>query len=192
MNNKPTNNQISDSLDKTPNIYLIGYRGSGKTSVGKMLARLLNRPFLDMDAEAVQAAGASIQDMVAHHGWDAFRRLESNIVKQMALRSGHIVATGGGVILDADNIRRMKSSGRVIWLRIKPETARNRISQDPATPGQRPGLTTAGCMVEIASVMQHRAPLYEQAADMMVDADDADIETICRYILSIIVEAETA
>ena len=192
MNNKPTNNQISDSLDKTPNIYLIGYRGSGKTSVGKMLARLLNRPFLDIDAEAVQAAGASIQDMVAHHGWEAFRRLESDIVKQTALRSGHIIATGGGVILNADNIRRMKSSGRVIWLRIKPETARNRISEDPLTLDQRPGLTTAGCMAEIASVMQHRAPLYEQSADLMVDADDADIETICRYILAIIVEAETA
>jgi shikimate kinase len=177
-------------LDKTLNIYLIGYRGSGKTSVGKMLARLLNRPFLDMDAEAVQAAGASIQDMVAHHGWEAFRRLESNIVKQTALRSGHIVATGGGVVLDADNIRRMKSSGRVIWLRIRHETARIRIAGDRATIDQRPGLTTAGCMDEVESVMRDRAPLYEKASDLTVDTDDLDIETICRYILSILTSTE--
>lgn len=177
-------------MKNIPNIYLIGYRGSGKTSVGKMLAHLLNRPFLDMDAEAVQMAGMTIGDMVARQGWEAFRQLESGIVKQMALRNGHVIATGGGVVLNADNVQRMKSSGQVIWLRIRHETARIRIAGDRATIAQRPGLTTAGCMDEVESVMRDRAPLYEKASDLTVDTDDLDIETICRHILSILTSTE--
>ncbi len=177
-------------LDKTLNIYLIGYRGSGKTSVGKTLARLLNRTFLDMDIEAVQASGMNIHDMVARHGWEAFRRLEADIVRKVALRNGHVIATGGGVVLDADNVQRMKSSGRVIWLRIRHETARIRVAGDPATADQRPGLTAAGCMDEVESVMRDRAPLYEKASDLTVDTDDLDIETICRHILSVLASTE--
>ena len=165
------------------NIYLIGYRCCGKTSVGKALSKLLGRPFLDTDAAVVQKAGMSISEIVAQSGWEAFRNIEKSVITQTTLLDHHIIATGGGVILNPDNVRNMKKAGHVIWLRVSPETVRTRMAADLQTTIQRPDLTTTGSMNEIEAVLLSRQPLYEKASDVVLDTDIQGVEAICQKIL---------
>ena len=165
------------------NIYLIGYRCCGKTSVGKALSKLLGRPFLDTDEAVVQKAGMTISDIVAKNGWDAFRDMEKSAIDQTTFLNQYVIATGGGVILNPDNVRNMKKAGRVIWLRASPETVRARMAADPETLIQRPGLTTTGSMDEIEAVLLARQPLYENAGHLVMDTDILGIDAICRKII---------
>jgi len=165
------------------NIYLIGYRCCGKTSVGKALSRLLGRPFLDTDEAVVQKAGMTISDIVAKNGWDAFRDMEKNAIDQTTFLNQYVIATGGGVILNPDNVRNMRKAGRVIWLRASPETVRARMAADPETLIQRPGLTPTGSMDEIEAVLLARQPLYENAGHLVMDTDILGIDAICRKII---------
>jgi shikimate kinase len=165
------------------NIYLIGYRCCGKTSVGKMLSRLLGRPFLDTDEAVVQKAGMTISDIVAKNGWDAFRDMEKSVIDQTTFLNQYVIATGGGVILNPDNVRNMRKAGRVIWLRVSPKTVRARMGADPETLFQRPSLTAIGCMDEIEAVLLTRQPLYEKASHLVLDTDILGIDAICRKII---------
>jgi shikimate kinase len=165
------------------NIYLIGYRCCGKTSVGKALSRLLGRPFLDTDEAVVQKAGMTISDIVAKNGWDAFRDMEKSAIDQTTFLNQYVIATGGGVILNPENVRNMKKAGRVIWLRASPETVRARMAADPETLIQRPGLTVTGSMDEIEAVLLARQPLYENASHIVMDTDILGIDAICRKII---------
>ena len=165
------------------NIYLIGYRCCGKTSVGKALSRLLGRPFLDTDEAVVQKAGMTISDIVAKNGWDAFRDMEKNAIDQTTFLNQYVIATGGGVILNPDNVRNMRKAGRVIWLKVSPETVRARMAADPITLIQRPDLTATGSMDEIEAVLLTRQPLYEKAGHLALDTDILGIDAICRNIL---------
>jgi shikimate kinase len=165
------------------NIYLIGYRCCGKTSVGKTLSRLLGRPFLDTDEAVVQKAGMTISDIVAKNGWDAFRDMEKYAIDQTTFLNQYVIATGGGVILDPDNVRNMRKAGRVIWLRASPETVRARMAADPETLIQRPDLTATGSMDEIEAVLLTRQPLYEKAGHLALNTDILGIDAICRKII---------
>ena len=165
------------------NIYLIGYRCCGKTSVGKALSKLLNRPFLDTDAQVVQKAGMTISEMVSKGGWESFRDMEKSVIDQTTFLNQYVIATGGGVILNPDNVRNMKKAGLVIWLRASPETVRDRMAADPETLIQRPDLTSTGSMDEIEVVLLTRRPLYEKACHLALDTDILGIDAICRIIL---------
>ena len=165
------------------NIYLIGYRCCGKTSVGLALSTLLDRPFMDTDAKVVEKAGMTISEMVSRSGWEAFRDMEKSVIAQTTSLFHHVIATGGGVILNPDNVRNMKKAGWVIWLRATPETVRARMAADPETLFQRPDLTPAGSMGEIESVLLTRQPLYEKASHLILDTDILGIDAICRKIL---------
>ena len=173
------------------NIYLIGYRCCGKTSVGKALSGLLRWPFLDTDAQVVRKAGMPITEMVSKKGWEAFRELEKSVIGQTRLLNRHVIATGGGVILNPDNVRTMQEAGRVIWLKVSPQTARTRMAIDPETHIQRPGLTPIGSMNEIETVMSARQPLYEKAGHLELDTDMLDIDAICRKIIEHIYQGES-
>lgn len=165
------------------NIYLIGYRCCGKTSVGKALSKLLDRPFLDTDSQVVKIAGMTIREMVSRNGWNAFRDLEKSVIAQTSFMKNHVIATGGGSILNPDNVRNMRKAGRVIWLRVSPETIRDRMAADPDTCIQRPGLTPIGSMNEIETVLFTRQALYETASHFELDTDFFGIDAICRMIL---------
>jgi shikimate kinase len=165
------------------NIYLIGYRCCGKTSVGKALAKLLDRPFLDTDAIVVEKSGMTIGDIVAKNGWNAFRDMEKSVIEQTTLLDLYVIATGGGSILNPDNVRNMRKAGRVIWLRVNPQTVRVRMAADPETRIQRPGLTPIGSTDEIETVLLSRQPLYESAGHLALDTDILGIDVICRKIL---------
>jgi shikimate kinase len=165
------------------NIYLIGYRCCGKTSVGKALSKLMEWPFLDTDAQVVQAAGMTITEMVSRSGWDAFRHIEKTVIDRTRKLDRHVIATGGGVILNPDNIRSMQDAGHVIWLKVSPQTIRIRMAADPDTHNQRPGLTPIGSLDEIETVLSVRQPLYEQAGQLELDTDILGIDDICRNII---------
>jgi shikimate kinase len=160
------------------NIFLIGFRCTGKSSVGKALAHRLAYPFKDADEELVRESGICIADMVAMHGWPFFREQEQEIIHRLSRTDNHVIATGGGAILNPDNIRDMKDNGFVIWLKAKPETIRQRIVRDKVTQEQRPALTDKGLIAEIEETLAIRNPLYEQASDICVDTDDLDIGEI--------------
>lgn len=167
------------------NIYLIGYRCTGKTTLGRVLARRLGRPFVDTDDAVVAESGQTIADMVARHGWDHFRTMESDLLKMLAGKQGHVVGTGGGVVLAADNVAAMRASGKVVWLRCRPATIYRLMRADPRSGDMRPSLTGAGTLrEEIETTLAAREPLYRSAMDITVDTDDFDVDRLCDTIIN--------
>ncbi len=165
------------------NIYLVGYRATGKTTVGKCLADRTHQPFVDADHILEEEQGQSISSIVEAGGWESFRALEKDLIHRLSKLQGHIIAPGGGAVLDPDNVRRMQQSGLVVWLTATPETIGRRISSDPKTPDQRPALTDQGVLEEITSVLEERTPLYAAAAGLILATDNMDTETVCDRIL---------
>lgn len=165
------------------NIFLIGYRGTGKSEVGKRLATILDRPWLDMDQELTQRIGTTLRAYVDRWDWPAFRREEKNLVQEICRRNGWVVSTGGGVVLDADNVTAMRSSGRVIWLQASPGIIQERLAADPRTHDLRPPLSAlAEPAAEIKDLLGLRVPLYRQAAHWQIDTEGLSTEQVCRRI----------
>jgi shikimate kinase len=165
------------------NIYLIGYRGAGKTAVGRCLSAALGRPFCDMDEELARRCAGTIREFVGRHGWPAFRGEEKALLQEIARQSGRVVSTGGGVVLDAENVSAMRRSGRVVWLRAAAKTLRERLQADEGTPDNRPALSALIPLdEEIQSTLSERTPLYRQAMDFSVATDGRPVEDICRII----------
>lgn len=148
--------------------YIIGPRGSGKTTIGKQLAEQKSYQFIDTDKLIVERAGTSIAQIVEQHGWDYFRHLESEVLKSIS-QPNSIVSTGGGIILSEENQRVMRDNGTVIYLSAKPEILAERLAAEPQAD-QRPSLTGKSMIEEIAEVMSQREPLYLATAHHVVDA----------------------
>jgi len=165
------------------NLFLIGSRCTGKTSVGKSFSKKIGWPFIDLDLKLVEEQGVTIADIVSHQGWDAFREMERALVQSICARDRHVVATGGGVVLDENNVKDMKRSGILIWLKAAPETIRNRMLNDQGTEAQRPSLTSKGLLEEIDDTFVKRNPLYENAMDFFILTDNYSVEEICNIII---------
>lgn len=165
------------------NLFLIGYRCTGKSSLGQSLSNKLGWPYVDTDEMLVSESGRSIKQIVQTQGWEAFRKLERKVVQQVCLKHGQVVATGGGVVLDEANLKRMKQSGKVIWLKARPETIEKRMMEDHDTAASRPSLTAGDSVAEIKETMTEREPLYRQAMDFCVQTDDRRIDEICEIIM---------
>ncbi|OEU67916.1 MAG: hypothetical protein BBJ57_12100 [Desulfobacterales bacterium PC51MH44] len=165
------------------NIFLIGYRCTGKTSVGRALAKSLGRPFFDADAELVEEQGLNISEIVSQQGWDAFREMEKAIIKKVCALDDFVVATGGGVVLNDENVKNMKKSGVLVWLKATPGTIKKRILQDNNTKDFRPALTLKGSVEEIEETLLFRNPYYENAMDFYVDTDYFGIDEVCSAII---------
>jgi len=165
------------------NLFLIGYRCTGKSTVGRSLAGKLSRPFVDTDALVVTQQRMSIKEIVDIHGWEGFREMEHVILKNVCSLSGQVVATGGGIVLNDENVMRMKKSGKIIWLGAKPETIKARMLQDKGTRDFRPALTLNDNIAEIKETLNSRGPLYKRAMDFYVDTDEHDIREVIEIIL---------
>ena len=170
-------------LKNTTNIFLIGYRCTGKTSVGKMLAERLGWSFVDIDNLVVQTTGVSISQLVASHGWPRFREHERMALQAVSAGSRQVVATGGGIVLDARNVNSMSNAGKVVWLTANVKTIQARMRDDGATAGNRPALTKRGAMEETETVLAERAPLYRAAANLVVDTEGQTIAAVYNQIL---------
>lgn len=165
------------------NIVLIGYRGVGKSSVGKILAAQLHRELVSTDAEIVRRAGQTIPTIIQQHGWEYFRDRESDVCRDLADRDDLIIDTGGGAILRQHNVKVLKKNGRLIWLTASVESIASRIGSDT----QRPSLTgTKSFVEEIEEVLKERIPTYQAAADHMVTTDDQPIERVVEQIVACI------
>ncbi len=165
------------------NIYLIGFRCTGKTTVSEILANRLGWSAIDSDVELVKEQGTTIADIVEKKGWDAFRSIEKTIIKKLGTLNNHVVSTGGGAILDEENVANMRENGKVVWLTADPDTIRNRMAQDETTEDSRPALTDKGIYDEIVETLTIRNPKYEKAMDFSVNTVDHDIPEVCRIII---------
>jgi shikimate kinase len=165
------------------NIFLIGYRCTGKTSVGRFLAKRIGWPFVDTDMTLIKEQGQQISEIVNTKGWDSFRKMEKQVIQCVCERDRRVVATGGGVVLDEENVKRMKDSGVLVWLRASIDTIENRMAQDPLTRDFRPALTSKAGLEEIKETLLLRNPFYEKAMDVIVDTDLIGIEAVCDAIL---------
>jgi shikimate kinase len=163
------------------NIVLIGYRGTGKSSVGKALAQRLERRLISTDAEIVTRAGLPIPEIVQRFGWEHFRNLESEVCHELAGQDGLVIDTGGGAILRQQNVDRLKANGRLFWLTAEVRTIAERIGGDT----QRPSLTgTKSFVEEIGEVLREREPKYRAAADHVVPTDGKSVGEIVQTILA--------
>jgi len=154
------------------NIVLIGYRGTGKSTVGQLLAARLGRELVSTDAEIIKRAKRTIPEIVTQEGWEYFRNLESDICRELASRDKLVIDTGGGAILRTQNVEALKKNGTVFWLTASIETIGKRIGGDD----QRPSLTGGKSFVdEIGDVLRERTPNYQTAADHTIVTDDRSI-----------------
>jgi shikimate kinase len=181
--------QSQPLLDKR-NLVLIGCRACGKTSVGKALAQALGRSFVDLDEELVAQAGRSVAAIVAEEGWPGFRRREKELVQHYGSLTGQVLAPGGGVVLDPDNVHILREHGLVIWLTAAPAELGRRLRQDQGTGDFRPSLTGADAVAEIEQVLSEREPLYRGAAHLTFDTTELSIAEIVRHILNTILGGE--
>lgn len=162
------------------NLVLIGYRGTGKSTVGKVLAARLGRELVSTDKEIVRRAGRSIPEIVKDHGWDHFRDLESEVCRDLAGRDNLVIDTGGGAILRRQNVEVLKRNGTMVWLTASVETIAKRIGGDT----QRPSLTgTKSFVDEISEVLQERMPKYQAAADHFVETDNRSVPQVVADVL---------
>lgn len=164
-------------------IALIGFRATGKSLVGRLLARRLGWSFVDMDDELVAALGMSIDAWVKLHGWESFRHEESRILSGLARRDQLVAATGGGVILDANNRALLRREFYVVWLEAGKETILSRILGDERTTAYRPPLTGLPLESEIEAVLKERFPLYKETAHTSIQVDRLEPEAIVSAVL---------
>lgn len=166
----------------------MGYRGSGKTTIGRRLADQLWQSFVDVDDLIVKSAGKSIKEIFEHNGEDAFRDLEEKAVKEAIGMSEHVVALGGGSVLRQANRDAIKASGRkVIYLHCTPTELHKRISADPQTAAMRPSLTHLGGSVEeIEKLLAEREPLYRAVMTAELDVTNLTPEEAVVYIARLI------
>jgi len=150
------------------NIVLIGYRGTGKSEVGKILASRLKMTCIGMDAEIERRGGMSIPEIVTKYGWPGFRDMESAVARDLADQDGLIIDTGGGVIERSENIAFLKKNALIFWLRASVDVIVSRISDST----MRPALTIGKTFTEeVSEVLERRTPLYRSAADHEIDTD---------------------
>ncbi len=171
-------------LDEHLNLVLIGYRATGKTSVGARLAQILGRPFVDLDQVLVQEAGQTVAEIVAQKGWEEFRRREKELVARYGAARGVVLATGGGVVLDFENVRTLRQNGLVIWLTADPATIQARLAADQPRKESRPSLTGNDTVQEVAEVLKSRQHLYLAAAQMVIDTADMSVTQVVARILA--------
>jgi len=166
-------------------IALIGYRATGKSTVGRILAERLDRPFADADREVEVLSGRSIRSIFEQDGEPAFREVESQVLATLAdrLSEGGIVATGGGAILLERNRRVLRRFGFVAWLTADAETLAHRLGSIRQEVEDRPPLTSAGTLGEIAGVLESRTPLYREVADAEVSTVARDANQVASAVL---------
>lgn len=155
------------------NIVLIGYRGTGKTTIAEKLGERLSMRVYSMDDEIVRRAGRSIPEIVEEHGWDRFRDMESRVSAELEGMDNLVVDAGGGVIVRPENIQSLKKNGIVFWLTADENTIADRIRHGD----QRPSLSGNKSFVEeIAEILAQRTPGYQAAADHVIDTASQTVD----------------
>ena len=153
------------------NVTLIGYRCTGKSTIGRILSDVIGWTLVDTDALIQERAGKTVREIVADGGWQAFRRLERDVVADVAKGDDQVISAGGGVILDSTNARLLREAGKVVLLTCPPEVIWQRMQDDAKTDAERPDLTDAGGLDEVRRVLAERQPAYDAAAHYRIPTD---------------------
>ena len=149
-------------------VFLTGYRGTGKTTVARLLADAIGWKWVDTDDLVEQAAGTSIAEFFAERGEPAFRELEQQVVIEATDLSQTVIALGGGAILSDASRERIDLAGPIVWLTADAKTLAARLAADATTGARRPNLTAQGGLAEIEQVLAQRAPIYRASADLEI------------------------
>jgi shikimate kinase len=174
------------SMTNKEHIYLTGFRGTGKTSVGTLLAKSLGRTVIDLDGVVTANAGKSIRDIFQDGGEVAFRDLESSALESVSQTGNAVVSLGGGAILRDANRALIRSTGICFWLECDAETIARRLQQDKVSMEQRPALTTLDELQEIRELLQARHALYQEASDYRVVTAGMTIEQVAEQIIELL------
>ncbi len=166
-----------------PRVTLIGYRGTGKSTVAAALAQRLGCPWWDADVELERVVGTSIASFVRERGEAKFRDQESVVLEELLAKPDGVLATGGGVILRPGNRERLREQGGcVVWLTAPGPILRRRLAADPTTASRRPGLSGADPLAEIDAALSTREPLYRECAGVVIDTSQASPEEVIEAI----------
>ena len=171
-------------------IVLTGFRATGKTAVGKALARLIGFRFLDTDQELCQRMGCSVTEAVRQHGWPYFREQEQTLLAELPCWQETIIATGGGAILHQNEWQELHQGSFVVWLRTDLATTLSRLARDQKTAAQRPALTggrdrqedVQDPAKEISAVLAEREPLYRAGSNLVLDTEEKTPEALAGEI----------
>lgn len=168
------------------NIILIGYRCTGKTSVGKKLAERLDLPFIDTDGLIMLDAGMSVDEIVREGGWALFRQKEREVIAGLSPAEDIIIAPGGGALEDPENREALRKSGLFVWLTADIKMIAERMCSDRKSDGQRPPLSGDDPETEAAVMIRKREPVYRELADLTIDTSnksiDAVADEICHFV----------
>jgi shikimate kinase len=167
-------------MTRPSRIFLVGPMGAGKSTIGRQLADSLGMDFADTDQEIQRRTGVDIPTIFAYEGEDGFRVRERQVLDDLTRLDNQVLATGGGVILDADNRRDLASRGLVIYLYCSPEQQYERTYRDR----NRPLLQTAAPKDRLEALMAVRDPLYRETADLVISTERRSAATVVREILS--------
>lgn len=160
------------------NIFLVGLMGAGKTSVGRMLAKRMNKDFYDADSEIERATGVKIPVIFDIEGESGFRAREEKVIERLTALHDIVLATGGGAVLSPINRDRLRQHGHVIYLRAAPEDLWRRTRRDR----NRPLLQTANPLAKLKELHAQRDPLYSEVADLVVDTGAQSVGTLTTHI----------
>ncbi|HIJ90861.1 MAG: shikimate kinase [Desulfobulbaceae bacterium] len=163
-------------------IILTGYRATGKTLVGQMLAQDLDLEFLDMDPMLEARAGQPIRQIVAQQGWGQFRLLERDLLAELVCCNDVVISTGGGAILHQGVWNLLRQTGLVVWLTADIDTICRRLAEDEKSTNQRPSLTDSDIYAEVAQVLAEREPLYKKGSQLTVDTGNKSAREIVHII----------
>lgn len=153
-----------------PRVTLVGYRGTGKSTVAAVVAQRLGVAWRDADAVLEDRIGSSIAALVGSRGEAVFREVEAEVLRDTLPAFSGVLATGGGVVLRPENRLLLRERGRpVVWLTAPADVIRRRLATDPTTAARRPALTGANPLDEVADALRVREPLYREVADVAID-----------------------
>ncbi len=169
------------------NLALIGFMGTGKSTVGKVLAEKLNKQYIELDSVIENKAGKSISKIFRDEGEIAFREMEIAAVKEISGKKNQVIACGGGIILNRINIERLRPDSIIVLLRASPSVILKRVS----TTDDRPLLNSADKLKNIRNLLKQRGPLYKTASDFEIDTSRLSVESVVNEIIGKIEKDES-
>lgn len=169
-------------MKEPPNIFLVGPMGAGKSTIGRQLARTLGLEFFDSDRVLEERTGASVSLIFDVEGEVGFRRREKAVLDELTARRGVVLATGGGVVLDAENRSRLAGRGVVVYLRCPVDQQWERTRRDRS----RPLLQTEDPRRRLEALMEVREPLYRQIADHVIETGRRNVKNVVREVVALL------
>lgn len=164
------------------NLYLIGYRGAGKSVTARFLAERLGWPLIQCDRLIEEKSGQTVAEIFAGHGEPKFRQYEKDVLLETAKLDRHVIDLGGGAVIDPENRKRVLQSGKCVWLQATAEVLWDRIRNDRSTTDSRPNLTQLEGLAEVEQLLAERQPIYAECAEFSIGTDELSPQEVAEKI----------